>query len=97
MQNKYVGDIGDFGKYLLLKSVSSGFRLGVNWCLVEDETNNNDGNFIGYLNDDSNNNEYKKLDSVLYDALKEIVETNQRNIDSIQNSTRVLDSNTQFF
>ncbi|MFN3344235.1 MAG: hypothetical protein ACK412_01105 [Chloroherpetonaceae bacterium] len=96
MQNRYVGDIGDFGKYLLLKSVSSSFRLGVNWCLVEDETNNNDGKFIDYLNDDSKCNEYKALDFNLYDALKAIVKNNQRHISSIKKS-KVLDSKTQFF
>lgn len=99
MQNKYVGDIGDFGKFLLLKSVSSGFRLGVNWCLVEDETNNNDGRFIDYLNDDSESNEYKALDSDLYEALKAIVKNGERHISKIEELKLLdsVDSKTQFF
>jgi hypothetical protein len=35
---QYVGDIGDFGKVLLLKSLSTlGFRVGVNWVLTQDD------------------------------------------------------------
>ena len=65
MQNKYVGDIGDFGKYGLLRhltgmtdSAAPGdpLRLGVVWYLYPDETpkdpekpKNRDGNLTGYL------------------------------------------------
>ena len=32
MQDRYAGDIGDFGKFALLKALSSaGFKIGVNW------------------------------------------------------------------
>ena len=36
MKNQYVGDIGDFGKVLILKHLSGlGLRVGVNWLLTE--------------------------------------------------------------
>jgi hypothetical protein len=36
MQDRYVGDVGDFGKYGLLDFISSEtkLKLGVNWCLT---------------------------------------------------------------
>lgn len=36
MQNRYAGDIGDFGKFGMLRALASeGFSIGVNWYLVE--------------------------------------------------------------
>ena len=36
MQDRYAGDIGDFGKFGLLKALlSEGFSLGVNWYKAE--------------------------------------------------------------
>ena len=35
MQNKYVGDIGDFGKYAMLRYLAqTGLSLGVNCCII---------------------------------------------------------------
>ena len=35
MQDNYVGDIGDYGKYGLLRNVTAaGLRLAVNWYRV---------------------------------------------------------------
>lgn len=31
MQNRYVGDLGDFGKFGVLRSLGCGLRLGVVW------------------------------------------------------------------
>jgi hypothetical protein len=48
---QYVGDIGDFGKVLLLKHLSSlGFKIGVNWVLTKnDETNAGEHrNYVDY-------------------------------------------------
>lgn len=50
MENKYVGDLGDFGKYGLLRYLCRGLRLGVVWYLVADEDHNADGRYIRYLN-----------------------------------------------
>ena len=51
MKAQYVGDIGDFGKVLLLKRLAgAGFKIGVNWVLTEnDETNAGEHrNYIDY-------------------------------------------------
>ena len=37
MQNRYVGDIGDFGKYGLLRALYHGRQLGVAWYLCPDD------------------------------------------------------------
>lgn len=54
MQNRYVGDVGDFGKYALIDFIASEtkLKLGVNWCLTsptKKEKRSSDGKFYGYL------------------------------------------------
>lgn len=73
MQNRYVGDIGDFGKYGLLRWIwkDPGMqkkRLGIQWYLTAPE-NNGDGGFRQYLNDQER---YRRCDENLYDHLKRI-------------------------
>ena len=61
LENRYVGDVGDFGKYGLLKALclpskvpgGCNLSLGVVWYLVPDESK--DGKLTGYLKDSSNN------------------------------------------
>ncbi|MGD9970139.1 MAG: hypothetical protein AB7S65_06750 [Sulfuricurvum sp.] len=43
MQNRYTGDIGDFGKFLLLKHLFPAKAITTVWYLYPDETHNNDG------------------------------------------------------
>lgn len=43
MQNRYTGDIGDFGKFLLLKHLFPDERIATIWYLYPDETHNGDG------------------------------------------------------
>ncbi len=83
MQNRYVGDIGDFGKLGLLRVLSSnGLSIGVNWYLTDDENHNGDGRHIGYLA----KTEYRDCDEALWYALKRIVTSNQRETAAIENS-----------
>ena len=50
MQNRYTGDIGDFGKLGLLRVLQeSGLTIGVNWYLVPDENHNSDGRHVQYF------------------------------------------------
>ena len=43
MKNQYLGDIGDYGKYGLLRFLASkGIQIGVNWYLTKND-NSNDG------------------------------------------------------
>ena len=52
MQNMYVGDIGDYGKYGLLKAIMPSIsKLGIVWYLVTDENHLNDGKYIDYLSE----------------------------------------------
>ena len=49
MKNQYVGDIGDFGKYSMLRAfIDAGIKVGVNWYLTEDD-GSNDGKFTDYF------------------------------------------------
>ncbi|MDD3596151.1 hypothetical protein [Sulfuricurvum sp.] len=43
MQNRYTGDIGDFGKFLLLKHLFPHDTITTIWYLYPDETHNTDG------------------------------------------------------
>jgi hypothetical protein len=40
MQNRYVGDTGDYLKLGILRVLSPGYRLGVAWRLFPDESHN---------------------------------------------------------
>jgi len=76
MQDRYTGDIGDFGKYSLLRYIldRADINLGINWYLVSNEAHNDDGKHIAYLLDEKlNHKEYKSCDPDLYDILHEIV------------------------
>ncbi len=104
MQNRYVGDVGDFGKYGLLRTLclpgtdgSKGLRLGVVWYLVPDEGQKADGKHISYLDPTPANLEYYGCcDLFLYDSLAKIVDRKARNVTSIRNSD-ILPAGTVFF
>lgn len=93
MQNRYVGDVGDFGKYGLLRNISkSNLTIGINWYLTLDESGNEDGKHISYLQKD----DYRECDNDLYNILNELVLQNQRNIASIEKSN-ILHNATIFY
>ncbi|AGA67861.1 hypothetical protein Desdi_0313 [Desulfitobacterium dichloroeliminans LMG P-21439] len=93
MQNRYVGDLGDFGKYALLRRITkTGLTLGVNWYLAPDENHNSDGKHISYLKDKS----YRNYDEELYDFLKYVVDNGKRNVLSVQESI-ILPRNTAYY
>lgn len=81
MQNRYVGDIGDFGKLGLLRQLhKQELSVGVNWYLAPDEHHNNDGRYIGYLQNDR----FRLCDENLWQALGEIVASGQRNVATLE-------------
>lgn len=80
MQNRYVGDIGDFGKIGLLRYFEHEFSIGVNWYLTPDETHNGDGRHIGYLQ----KNEFRLCDQQLWDELKRIVDLGKRQVSELE-------------
>ncbi|MCX6827074.1 MAG: hypothetical protein NTV06_07410, partial [candidate division Zixibacteria bacterium] len=102
MQDKYVGDVGDFGKYGLLNEIAkqSGGEiiLGINWYYAtREEIGNTDGNHIDYL-DEKNENviRYRACFPELYDKLRIIVKEKRRRVYCIENSS-ILPQNTIFY
>jgi hypothetical protein len=77
MQNRYVGDIGDFVKLSILRALSSGYRLGVAWWLYPDESHDLDTRHIGYLQQPDL---WWHLDPRLFDVLEQIIKSGQRNV-----------------
>lgn len=68
MKNQYIGDIGDYGKYGLLRFLAQrGLRIGVNWYLTEND-DSSDGKFVDYLNKE----ELRSADPTLFDFLRSI-------------------------
>ena len=81
MQNRYAGDVGDFGKFGMLRMLENvGLCLGVNWYLVEDESHNNDGKHIGYLND----KQYTDCDNELLCLLRAMVLQKNRSVKQLE-------------
>ena len=83
MQNRYAGDIGDFGKLGLLRQLhKTGLSVGVNWYLTPDETHNGDGRHVGYLK----NNVFRSCNEQLWSALGQIVKFGSRRVCELENS-----------
>jgi hypothetical protein len=83
VKNQYVGDINDFRKYGLLRTLSreGEIRTGVCWMLTPDDTRN-DGQFISYL---GTPRAWQAYDPVLFDHLAACVrEPEGRNIGCIE-------------
>ena len=83
MQDRYVGDVGDYAKYSFLNALSEGQRLGIACYLFPDESHNADGKHIGYL---SQPNLWRHVAPDLFDALKNIVDLNQRSTRFVEQS-----------
>jgi O-acetyl-ADP-ribose deacetylase (regulator of RNase III) len=102
MQDKYVGDIGDFGKYGLLcelmQQAGPHFRLGINWYFTNHlEFPNNDGGHIGYLDEiKSENKVFKSCNSTLYKKLQYLVTQGKRTVREVERHN-VLPEKTSYF
>ena len=98
MQDRFVGDIGDFGKYGLLRALTGlwdwerggplpdreRLSLGVVWYRNKVLHGGvNEGQNVGYLFDPQNAPIYSNLDPKLYVCLKEIV-CSRRSVDGIE-------------
>ena len=94
MQDRYAGDVGDFGKFGLLRHLCGvtaqdkhpSLKPGVIWYRVDDESHNADGCHICYLqNSPVNDRRFGACDKTLYDALKTMVFTDHdRTIAALQ-------------
>ena len=88
MQDRYIGDVGDFGKFSLLRKLTDNnppidrLKLGVVWYKFPDEAHNGDGRHIGYLRDGS----FSMLDPDLHSGLARIVTLGRRTIEEFERS-----------
>ena len=80
MKNQYVGDVGDFGKYSLLRILAErGIKVGVNWYLTEDD-GSNDGKFTDYLE----KGKLRRYCPIVFDALADIAYKSDRSVKDIE-------------
>lgn len=93
MQNRYIGDVGDFLKIGILRLLSGPMsdpehmKVGLVWYLVPDESGNNDGKHVAYLKMDSpKGRELRPLDPDLYDELVHIVQRRPQTVMNIEQS-----------
>jgi hypothetical protein len=91
MQDRYAGDIGDFGKFGLLRQMAkTNLVIGVNWYRTyrdEEHIINQDGKHIAYLADP----EYAACDQELWLALGHIVKTN-RSVEALEQENLILNA-----
>ncbi len=83
MQHKYVGDVGDFGKYGLLHAIGGMTTqgetpsLGVSWYLSGSGTGDpGEGKHMSYLDKPA---EYRACDPQLFDCLNQIISEARQN------------------
>lgn len=93
MQDRYAGDVGDFGKFSFLRYLigNSQNRNGVIWYLFPDESHNDDGGHINYLT----NPGFRDCDNDLCEKLSAIVHGN-RSVAALEKAG-LLPTNTVYF
>lgn len=94
MKNQYFGDINDYRKYGLLRSIieASHLRLLVSWMLTPDD-GSTDGKFTAYL---VNPEQWVKYDPELFHKLHDILDNQQqRKVNLIENMELL--PTTQYF
>lgn len=93
MQDRYAGDVGDFGKLGMLRQVTgTGLKVGINWYLTykPEEHDKEDGKHISYLN----NNSFQECDEDLFIALQRVVE-GKRNVATLEEAKLI--PNAQYY
>ena len=83
MQNKYVGDIGDYLKLGILRALSPGRKLGIAWWLHPDGGAEGDGRHTGYLDAGL---DWRPYDPALFDRLREIVGARNRAVTALEDA-----------
>lgn len=100
MRHAYVADVGDFGKYGLLRALHRArptCRIGVNWYLTDMLESNNDGRHDGYLRGPAaKSNLYRDCDPDLFDRLVNVRAKQQLTVRLIE-SESILPSGTLFY
>ncbi len=94
MQDRYTGDVGDFGKYGLLRwlcglrdGAERRLRLGVIWYRTDERIvardSVGDGKHTGYLRPDQRRR-FRPCDPLLYDAMRDLIERSERRVQSVE-------------
>ena len=100
VQDRYVGDLGDYLKLGLLRWLTTGIsapRVGVVWYRTVDEAHNADGKHIAYLRDGHTSaRALRPLDPDLYDGLSSLVASGQRTTAALAEAC-LLPSGTVYF
>jgi len=97
MRDEYVGDVGDFGKYMLLNKLgklgNGKIKIGVNWYYnTKPEEQTSDGRYINYLNPSYRNaDQYKTCSQTIYEQLRAIVDKEKRKISEIEDRQILFD------
>jgi hypothetical protein len=92
MRDNYAGDVGDFGKYVLLRELMNQSdkttRLGINWYYTDhEEAPNRDGRHVAYLDISVRDNlRYGSCCPELYDKLAMIIRQNKRRVAEVESS-----------
>lgn len=89
MQDRYAGDVGDFLTLGLLRVLldRSDLRLGVVWYRVPDESHNDDGKHVSYLEPgNAIGSRLRTLDSDLHDRLGHVVRDDRRAVATLERS-----------
>jgi len=75
MKDQYFGDVNDFRKYALLRSLvmPDHLRLGVCWMLTDGDRRKN-GSRLAYLSKQAT---YRTCDAALFDWLKQVIDVEQ--------------------
>jgi len=90
VQDRYSGDVGDFGKFALLRALSRGRALAVLWYRCSgDGERNNDGRHVGYLEQP---NRFRHLDPEVFDALSRIVSSGMRSLGALEQTSLLRDA-----
>lgn len=86
MQDRYTGDVGDFGKYGLLKTLcGDDLSLDVIWYLFPDERGSGDGSHVRYLEPTPDNlRRFRDCDPDLYHTLRGMVRDGARSVRSVR-------------
>ena len=109
MQNRYVGDVGDFAKHGLLRRLSEvtdapDLRLGLVWYLFPDERHDGDSNkisrageLVGYLDPErADAATYRDCDPDLWEVLGTFVREGRRCVHCVQKSA-ILPAGTLYY
>ena len=88
MRDQFVGDIGDFAKYGLLRALlrhGAAHRLGVVWYANDDVPGSTHGSQTSYLDEDAR--AYRLCDLGLHDSLRSLVAAGSRRIIAVEASS----------